>query len=121
MFLLKVLCFIKKHVNGIVLSTTDTDQQFKKAKINNSIITITNPDNYCMIKESNIVVTICNIVYDKTMKCMVILGKKFIDYYDIYQTPCKSSTIDCYLVKNLSLNIEIWPIKNIKYKCLALP
>lgn len=74
-----------------------------------------------MIKESNIVVTICNIVYDKTMKCMVILGKQFIDYYDIYQTPCKSSTIDCYLVKNLSLNIEIWPIKNIKYKCLALP
>ncbi|CAI6377101.1 unnamed protein product [Macrosiphum euphorbiae] len=67
----KSTMFNKKHVNGIVLSTTDTDQQYKKAKINNSIITITNPDNYCMIKESNIVVTICNIVYDKTMKYMV--------------------------------------------------
>jgi len=113
--------FYKKHVNGIVLSTTDIDKQFRKAKINNFIVTITNPDNYCMIKENNIVVTICNIVYDKIMKCMIILGKRFIDYCDIYQTPCKSSIIDWYLVKNLFLNIEIWPIKNIKYKCLALP
>lgn len=74
-----------------------------------------------MIKESNIVVTICNFVYDKIMKCMVVVGKRFIDYCNIYQIPCKSSIIDCYLVKNLSSNIEIWPVKNIKYKCLTLP
>jgi len=116
----KIKSFYKKHINGIVLSTTDTGEQFKKAKINNSVITITNPDNYCMIKESNVVVAICNFVYDKIMKCMVIVGKRLIDYYDIYQTPCKSSIIECYLVKNLSSNIEIWPVKNIMYKCLTL-
>jgi len=65
--------------------------------------------------------TICNIVYDKTMNCMVILGKQYIDYYDIYPTPCKSSTVDCYLLKSLSFNKQIWPIENIKYKYLALP
>lgn len=89
-------------VNGIVLNTSDTGEQFKKAKINNSIMTNTNPDNYCMIKKSNIVVAICNFIYDKKIKCMVILGIRFIDYCDIYQTLCKFSNIDCYLVKNLS-------------------
>jgi len=110
----------KKHLEGPVIDTSDVDRQYKKAKINNICVHISSPDNYYMLNNKSIIV-ISNIVFDKVLKCMTVLGKKYFKYTDIYKTPCNSSIIDCWVVEDLESNLQSWPILEIKYKCLALP
>lgn len=112
--------YTKKHSEGPVIDTSDVDRQYKKAKINNICVHISSPDNYYMLNNKSIIV-ISNIVFDKVLKCMTVLGKKYFKYTDIYKTPCNSSIIDCWVVEDLESNLQSWPILEIKYKCLALP
>lgn len=54
--------FSENHVDGPICSTSDINRQLKKAKIKNCIISITFPDNVCII--NNTVVEVQNYVFD---------------------------------------------------------
>lgn len=112
--------YTKKHSDGPVIDNSDVDKQYRKAKIKNICVQITSPDNYYLLNNKSIIV-VSNIVFDKVLECMTVLGKKYLKYTDIYKTPCNSSIIDCWIVEDLECDLESWPILEIKYKCLALP
>jgi len=118
--LLLVNEYTKKHSEGPVIDTSDVDKQYKEAKINNICVHISSPNNYYMLNNKTIIV-ISNIAFDKVLRCMTVLGKKYCKYTNIYRTPCNYSMIDCWLVGDLESNLKIWPILEIKCKCLALP
>lgn len=112
--------FLRNHWNGPILNTTDVNKQFKDAKIKNSILSSEHPNNICITHHREIVV-VHNFVYDKHLKCMVVLGKMFLTKGEIYDTPCQSSLLDCYLVGSISENIQKWLVSEIMCKCIALP
>lgn len=95
------------------------NRQFKKAKINNYIMSINSPDNVCVI--NNNIIAVQNCLYDNKLDCMVVVGKSYIDKSNLYEMPCQSSLLNCYAVTCLAQNSEVWPISEIEYKCLTLP
>lgn len=112
--------FLRNHWNGPILNTTDVNKQFKDAKIKNSTLSSEYPNNICITYHREVFI-VHNFVYDKHLKCMVVLGKTFLNKGEIYETPCKSSLLDCYLVSDISENIQSCLVSDIMCKCIALP
>jgi len=111
--------FSENHVDGPISNTSDINRQFKKAKINNCIISIKSPDNVCII--NNTIVEVHNYVFDNYLKTMVILGKPYLNKMNLYEVPCQSSLLNCYIVTHLAQNISVWPVSDVQYKCMTLP
>lgn len=111
--------FSENHVDGPISSTSDINRQFKKAKIKNCIISVKSPDNVCIV--NNTIVEVQNYVFDNCLKTMVILGKAYLNKVNLYETPCQSSLLNCYIATGLAQNISIWPISDVQYKCITLP
>lgn len=113
-----------KHTHGPLINSNvhDWEKQFKKVHFNNITLTAytyNTSDCYCSFANGDTIVQIHNIVVT-TAGQIYIIGKQFLDNFDLYSYPCKSSELKIFVTKNLS-TLQFWPITNFFSKCIVYP
>lgn len=111
-----------QHDNGPILNNINVLQQFKKISNINYILCIhshCNADSYFLSK-INEVVQIINIILT-TNGSTKLIGKKYVSFNSFYLYPFDSKQLNIYYLSNLSKQLEIWDIGDVKAKCILLP
>lgn len=112
--------YSQPHSSDLLLAGCDKFQQFKSVKFNLFEITTTHPNCYCVLKDSSIV-TVCNIVFSKNMRGMVILCQEFATKDNFFSAPLiESSLLGIHVVKNKLMLCEK-PVTDIVGKVIVLP
>ncbi|XP_077262776.1 uncharacterized protein LOC143897763 [Temnothorax americanus] len=78
-------------------------------------------NNYCYIKENNSIKIVCIQSIGYFHEDAVILGRKFMSMSSLRNYPCDSSNLHIFVVKNLSDNLEMWPVSSIQNKGFLIP
>lgn len=66
------------------------------------------------------IILVENILYCKTTNVTMLLAKEFECKNDLFNTPCRSSILNIYKVKQLS-PLKIFYAKDIFKKCVLFP
>lgn len=104
----------EEHFMGPTLNLM-VKKQYKKLFNLNFMLSVSEPNNCCVIEEEIIVIK--NIVVDGNDEIMII-GQTFQKKTNFYSTP-SSSDVGIYLVDDLG-PLLIWNVKKLSYKCLKL-
>lgn len=91
--------------------------QYSKYHFKRFFLTINVPDNCCRIGNDYVVVE--NFVENREGDVSVI-GRKYLELEDFYDTPCSSSILNIYAVRRLS-NLTSWKVTNVTSKWMLLP
>ncbi|XP_011868416.1 PREDICTED: uncharacterized protein LOC105562288 [Vollenhovia emeryi] len=103
------------HSTGPCLSLTG--MQYKKIQWSNTTLSLNEGDNV-VITSKNDVIKIVNIV--DTASGIIVIGKRFEKYRDLYLVPCKSSDLNIYIVKNLCEQPSKWHLNDILCKAILV-
>ncbi|XP_026830024.1 uncharacterized protein LOC113563100 [Ooceraea biroi] len=85
---------------------------------NGKTLTLRDGDNFAMLHDSTIIKV---INFYKNPVSEWVIGKKFVQYTDLYSVPLKSSKLGIFVVEKLSDLPRKYPVKKIRYKCVAIP
>lgn len=105
----------RQHDKGPLIYNT-TFPQFEQLIWNKFTLKIFEPDN-CYTSINGNIITIQNFatMNDK----IVIIGYKYLEKQDFFGSPCKSSDLNIYSVRN-SGPLQIFSVEDVLYKCVKL-
>jgi hypothetical protein len=116
-----VICGTKSHAEGPVTENIPSHcQQFKKLQVGKITFSITERDNCCLLKNSEICI-ISNIVQIEGKTLFMI--KKFGTRANFYNVEVTSDVVGVYHCSNLSNTVEAYRINllDVKAKMYRMP
>lgn len=116
------LIHFMEHIEGPLLHRVPVYKQYKKISFKDCMFSISNyslSDSYFLTKE-NKVIRIDNITLNSE-NTTLLLGKEFQFYDTFYNYPIDSKLLNIYILDQLSINLEVWPIDSIMAKVILLP
>lgn len=106
-----------EHFSGPLLPNMRTEKQFKRAKLKTWILSSKKPDN-CVYLHDMSIALVENFI--KRHHQIIIIGRKFESYDDLYLLPVKSRQLGIHVVKQLG-SLNVWPISAIRCKGFIVP
>ena len=109
--------FSNEHDLGPSLNITNC-LQFKKATFSEFSLSVSVPNNCCILKSKSIVI-LENFLVANDNK--FIVGRKFNRSMDFYTQPCPSSDLGIYAVNLTDLGpLQAWSLNDIDNKCVRV-
>lgn len=109
------------HNGGPLLKDFPKDfnvNQYKKVKYLNYKITVSEPDNCCLLSNGTVIIVENIILSNEDVQLVV---RKFNDSTDLYNYPCKSTNFDICVVSSLLDNLMLINIQEVIVKCVLFP
>jgi len=95
---------------------------YKKAVCKMFTLSTNEYANNCCILEDNSIVIVDQIAWNVQLNDFVIIGKKFMQKTNFYNTPCESSLLNIYTVSMSTLSQNrMCLLSKIKWKCFKIP
>ena len=110
--------FRSEHRKGPLLPRFQNCKQYSIFDLNNFTLTSKVGDN-CVLLLGKIVVVIENLVVDNEEP--FIIGKRFRDLRNLYPEPFDSTLFDIFHCRELSQNLEFWPLDSVQFKMYMMP
>lgn len=104
-------------VGGPIPNDVSFVTQYSKCQFKNFFLTITVPDNCCMINNDFVVIE--NFVEDREKKVFAV-GRRYMNRSNFFHVPCPSSILKIFSVHKLS-SLMFWEIDKVTSKCMRLP
>lgn len=79
---------------------------------------INQKDNFCYLNNEVLFTIYAFCEYNNVNS---VIGRRFINYEDFFEHPIKSSDLNIFLVSKESVNYEVFPVDEIKFKFVHLP
>ena len=109
------------HLEGPLPRNYSYCMQYKKISTPNYTLSIQPPDNCCIIDgKVGLVKNILCKPQEENNACGYIVFQSFIDQRQFFDDPLDSALLNICYVKNLG-EFNIFPVVNVKTKCLILP
>ena len=105
-----------EHSNGPILSSCQ-GTQFEELDLKNTHLTTCVPDNCVMFTDGSIVL-IENFVHNEKI---FLIGRKYEYLDNLYDFPIESSIFDVWKVDGLSVQLNCWPLEQMKCKVFHFP
>lgn len=86
--------------------------QYEKINLKKFLIHNKKIANSYILTQNNDVIQVLNIIESKEHKIIIIV-KVFLTKESIFEQPINSSHLNMYSVKNISSELQYWPIKEI--------
>ncbi|CAN7945944.1 unnamed protein product, partial [Ixodes hexagonus] len=106
-----------KHSDGPLVEGC-LGPQYRKACLENFVLTTSSGDNCCILEDSSIV-AIENFSRDAAGK-EVLIARQYLKMHDLYSVPCRSSVLGIHVVSQPSV-LKMWPLIHVQNKCVRLP
>lgn len=107
------------HYDGPLIPTCN-NPQYKVIKYNGFTLKAGTLADSCCGLSCGAIVHIKNIAHCIKRDIPVIIGNEFLEKKDLFDIPCKSSTLGIYSV-GLRSDLKSWPLRNIVRKYVQLP
>lgn len=104
------------HANGPVVMS-NWRRQFRKHVFEHFTLTNEILNNCCIINKDVIVIENFVVMCSGSV---VVVGRKFLNLTDLFETPCASSAIQIFKAQNVSC-LKCWEIEKRMMKCMCLP
>uniref|UniRef100_A0A1Y1LR20 Transposase domain-containing protein n=1 Tax=Photinus pyralis TaxID=7054 RepID=A0A1Y1LR20_PHOPY len=112
------IVLLSEHQKGPTLSINKAEEkQFRKFIFKSFTLTCLKGNNYCSLLDNDIV---CIRNFVQNDHGIFIIGHKFSNVADLYTKPCQSSALGVQVVSQPK-NLDMWNVKHLKCKCIALP
>lgn len=110
------------HNNGPLVENSNNPQYYQIFFENFTLKTNTDKDSYILTNCGQIIkcVNIAHNIQTLNSKVPVIVGKQFLNMLPAYTKPLCSTILNIYKINNLSCNLKIWNITDIKYKMMVI-
>lgn len=99
---------------GPLLSDTTSNPQYKTISFVKFILKTKNDSDSYFYTKQNEVVKLINIAYSQKAGSIVLIGNKFENLECFYEKPIKSSFFDIFLVRKLSVRLNVWSVSSVK-------
>lgn len=115
---IKNTALLGPHNNGPLLGNMEFHTQYNILSLPNFKLKIKNNADSYFISNKNEIVKLINIRYTNETDKIILIGKKFEHKKDFYKQPINSSHFGIFIVKQLSTNLSLWSISEIKKKVM---
>uniref|UniRef100_A0A6M2DPH5 Putative enspm-4 hm n=1 Tax=Xenopsylla cheopis TaxID=163159 RepID=A0A6M2DPH5_XENCH len=103
-----------------LLTDSDQSKQFQTVEFDSFKLTITHPNCYCCLNDGSII-EIKNIVFCRSLKCMVLICQEFSEIKNFFEPPLlESSNIGIYVIKK-NFNLIKKKVADVVGKVILFP